>query len=156
MYPNLACVNREVKLTHLSSITANGDRHGIIVFLTSSHNQVCAPLSSSYGRPCFSTLPCSCSIPPPPIQEKQVEEKQTKKNYRGKSERAQAHYAAAVSSPRRGAFRVSTPPSSARRRTGVSSTGGSVRRRLLLPARARTEMPFRLLKAPPERRRQRS
>ena len=148
MYPNLACVNREVKLTHLSSITANGDRHGIIVFLTSSHNQVCAPLSFSYGRPCFSMLPCSCSVPPPPIQEKQDEEKQTKKKGR--------NHAAAVSSPRRGAFRVSTPPSSARRRTGVSSTGGSVRRRLLLPARARTEMPFRLLKAPPERRRRRS
>jgi len=170
---NLACVKRELHFLHVSKFSLCKQKGEELTHLpitamatwrrlprdASSHNQVCAPLPFSYGRPCFSMLPCSCSVPPPPIQEKQDEEKQTKKkgrNYRGKPKRAQAHYAAAVSSPRRGAFRVSTPPSSARRRTGVSSTGGSVRRRLLLPARARTEMPFRLLKAPPERRRQRS
>lgn len=90
-----------------------------------------APVSS-YGRPDFSTLPCSsCSVPP--IQEKQGKEntargkKEQREKYRGKPKKARAHYAAAVLSPRRGAFRVSTTAACRLARTGPAAGRPDVR-----------------------------
>jgi len=136
MYPNLACVTRELHFLHVSKFSLCKQKGEELTHLpitamatwrrlprdASSHNQVCAPLSFSYGRPCFSMLPCSCSVPPPPIQEKQDEEKQTKKKEEITEENRKGHkHITRRPSPRQGEAHSVSPRHPARPSAGPAS-----------------------------------
>jgi hypothetical protein len=127
MYLNLACVNRELHFLHVSKFSMCKQRGEELTHLPitamATWRRLPHELTQSSVRrfpPPTAAHVSRCSLAAAPFHLHPSKKSKAKKKYRGKSERAQAHYTAAVSSPRRGAHSVS-PRHPARPAAGPAS-----------------------------------